>query len=67
LNADEEAIYKIMFTPQTDIPIGGIIEITFPEKNYKNIPRSPDCRLFGGISTFQTCQLNGNTYIVETA
>ncbi|CAD8094793.1 unnamed protein product [Paramecium primaurelia] len=66
LNADEEVDYLIQFTPQNDIPIGGQIKVMFPDENYKKLPSIPDCRVSGGINTFQSCILNGKTFIIET-
>jgi histone deacetylase 6 len=66
LNAGERAEYTLQFTPQTDIPQGGQIEITFPLRNYKSLPSQPSCRLTGGLSTFEICSLSSNTFIIVT-
>lgn len=40
LNASEDSVYTITFTPQTDIPTQGVIKITFPSTNFKVKRRS---------------------------
>ena len=66
LNANEQADYTISFTPQTDIPYGGLIEVTFPIKNYQSMPISPYCHVSGGLTSFQSCYLTGQTYYIQT-
>lgn len=66
LNADEYADYTIVFTPQTDIPAGGQISVTFPADNYKELPGSLDCKLSGSIQTFTSCILTSKTVNIVT-
>lgn len=66
LNADEYADYTIVFTPQTDIPTGGLISVTFPADNYKELPGNLDCQLSGGIQTFTSCILSSQTVNIVT-
>lgn len=64
-NADEYADTTIAFTPQTGIPVGGQILITFPTE-YKALPTTPDCYVTGGFTTFQSCVLSGSTITITT-
>ena len=65
LNADEYAMTNISITPQTSIAAGGVIQIIFPS-DYKALPSPPECYLSGGISTFESCVLSGNTITITT-
>ncbi|EGR31727.1 hypothetical protein IMG5_103280 [Ichthyophthirius multifiliis] len=65
MNADETATYTIEFTPNTDIPTKGQIQITFPQQNYKTLPSNPDCRLSGAVNTFSSCSLSGSTFTLR--
>ena len=64
VNADEYADYTIVFTPQTDIPSNGIIQVTFPGNQYKELPGNLECDLSGGIQTFYSCILSSTTIII---
>lgn len=64
MNADEDAIYTINFVPASAIPVGGKILITFPTDNYESLPSPPSCSISGGVTTFSSCTLSGNTYTI---
>ena len=66
INADEYADYTIVFTPQTDIPIAGLITVTFPGNQYKELPGNLNCILTGGIETFTSCILSATTVKITT-
>ncbi|EAR97741.2 histone deacetylase family protein (macronuclear) [Tetrahymena thermophila SB210] len=64
LNADETATYTIQFTPYTNIPIQGVIQITFPQNNFKSLPSPPNCSMGGAVTTFSSCTLSGSTFSI---
>ncbi|KAL4499934.1 hypothetical protein ABPG72_015283 [Tetrahymena utriculariae] len=64
LNADETATYNIQFTPYTNIPIQGVIQITFPPNNFKSLPSPPNCSMGGAVTTFSSCTLSGSTFSI---
>lgn len=66
INADEYADFTIVFTPQTDIPNSGLISVTFPANQYKELPGNLDCVLSGGIQTFTSCILSSTTVKIVT-
>ena len=66
INADEYADYTIVFTPQTDIPANGLISVTFPSSQFKELPGALECMLTGGMQTFTSCILSSTTVKIIT-
>lgn len=40
--------------------------MTFPLTNYTSLPFDSVCTLTGGLTTFTSCTLSGNTYTIVT-
>lgn len=55
-NANATADYRFTITPSEYLGVAGYIEITFPVKQFPNLPQNPFCRLSGYISSLKTCE-----------
>jgi hypothetical protein len=66
-NADVTAIYTFEIKIERPLPKGAVIDIIFPNQNYKTLPTSPKCNITGGIKYFTSCILTGTTIRMTTA
>ncbi|KAL4473813.1 hypothetical protein ABPG74_022677 [Tetrahymena malaccensis] len=60
------ATYTVSFTPSSSFKAFAIIQITFPISSFSNLPTNPICSVSGGLQTFKSCSVSGNTFILVT-
>ncbi|KAL4470166.1 hypothetical protein ABPG72_009091 [Tetrahymena utriculariae] len=60
------ATYTVAFTPSSSFKAFATIQITFPISSFSNLPSNPICQVSGGLQTFKSCSLSGNTFILVT-
>lgn len=51
-NADVKAEYTFDITVNQMLPSGTIIDVVFPNTNYKSLPSNPRCEISGGVKYF---------------
>ena len=55
-NANATSLYRFSITPSEVIGARGIVEITFPVKQFPNLPSRPLCWVVGYVSSIEKCE-----------
>ncbi|KAL4492987.1 hypothetical protein ABPG72_020766 [Tetrahymena utriculariae] len=65
-NVNLYANYYFSFSFSNSLAIGTQIQIQFPSSQYVQLPQNPSCIITSGLLGFQSCTLQGTTFVITT-